>query len=190
MSRKYSKNDILKFIYGEMEPRENDEFLDALCTDEELFAAFEELQAGQQMLTPVELAPSKSSEGRIMHSAKAEQRRQRHRPVTQVVVGRIKRLNFQHFGSVFMEFFTCLTIGLAMHLYQNNTAQAAWGFSQDALKFDNRALDSRLDFAKDRLNAIIDNRAQAPAHLHHDTYQLVNTDPTVREQSVVLLNIK
>ena len=44
MKRKYTKNDVLKYLYGEMDPAEQNVFLDALCTDDELFETFEALK--------------------------------------------------------------------------------------------------------------------------------------------------
>lgn len=190
MKRKYGKNDILKFIYGEMEPVEHDEFLDALCTDENLFETFEQIQEGQKELKPVDLAPSTQSIQRIQHIANSAARRKRVRS-NQFVIGKNTVLNHHHLLSVCMVFFTCLTIGLVMYMYKGDDKQEnSWSMSPDAMKFENRSLDSRLDFARDHLHNILDNRPSAPMRVHHDTYQLVNTDPATEEQSVVLLNIK
>jgi len=121
MRRKYGKNDILRFIYGEMEGAEHDEFLDALCTDEQLFETYEQIQEGQQQLKPVDLAPSTESVARIQHIAGAAARRKRTR-TPQLVTGKNKFLNQHHVLSVCMVFFTCLTIGIAMYIYKSDSA--------------------------------------------------------------------
>lgn len=190
MRRKYSKNDILKFIYGEMSPRDHDEFLDALCTDEELFETFEAIQQAQEQLSPVELSPSEQSVKRIMHFAGVNARRKPRRDT--VRIGKGKTFSTPHLVSIFMVFFTCITVGVVMFIYKRDTIQENnWSISKDVMKFENQALDQRLDFARERLGDIIDNRHSAPMRLHHDTYRLVNTDLSVEEQGqVVLLNIK
>ena len=43
MKKKFTDNDVLRFLYGEMSPSEHDAFLDAMYEDEELFEKFEEL---------------------------------------------------------------------------------------------------------------------------------------------------
>lgn len=191
MRRKYGKNDILKFIYGEMSPAEHDDFLDALCTDDELFEAYEALKSGQDQLPRIDLAPSETSVDRVMHFAHAAAAR-RKPPATALAFGKNKALNYHHLVSVLMVFFTCFTIGIAMYLYnRDNTPQSNWSNSQDVMQFDNQSLDQRLDFARQRLESIIDDQRPAPMRLYHNTYRLVNTDLTgATSQGVVLLNIK
>lgn len=190
MRRRYSKNDILKFIYGEMNPREHDEFLDALCTDEELFETFEAMQQAQGQLSPVELSPSDQSVSKVMHFAGVNARRQSRRDA--VAIGKGKTFSTPHLVSIFMVFFTCITIGLVMYTYKaETTPENNWNLSKDVMKFENESLDQRLDFARERLGDIIDNTHSAPMRIHHDTYRLVNTDLSIEEQGqVVLLNIK
>lgn len=190
MKRKYNNNDILRYLYGEMEPREQDDFLDALCTDDALFKQFEMAQEVQKPLDTVELSPSKSSVDRVMHYAGTSARRR-------IQTGKAPAFNkgsvFQHhFVSVGMVFFTCIMVAIALFAYKMTTAETnSWSNSKDALKFENRALDQRLQFAKERLGDIIDNQTSTPISVHHDTYRLVNTDLSQDvEPGVVLLNIK
>lgn len=189
MRKKYSKNDILKFIYGEMSPREHDEFCDALCTDEELFETFEAIREGQGQLSPVELSPSDQSVNRILHFAGVNSRRRNRRPVSSDKGG---FLSTPHLVSIFMVFFTVISVGIVLYAYKReSTPQNNWSISKDAMEFDNVSLDQRLDFARERLGNIIDNRQTAPMRLHHDTYRLVNTDLSNEQPGqVVLLNIK
>ena len=191
MKRKYNSNDILRYIYGEMEPREHDEFLDALCTDDKLFRQFEALQEAQKPLNaPVELKPSKSSVDKVMHFAGTSARR-RQSLGKNPAVGK-GGLFQHHVVSVGMVFFTCIMIGIALFAYKMSSVEEnTWSNSKDALKFENRALDQRLQFAKERLGDIIDNQTSTPLPVHHDTYRLVNTDLSQDvEPGVVLLNIK
>lgn len=191
MRRKYGKNDILKFIYGEMSPEDHDGFLDALCTDDELFEAYEEIKNGQDNLVPVELEPSDASVDRIMHFANAANSR-RKPPQQALAFGKSTFLNYHHVVSVVMVFFTCFTIGIAMYLYNKDKApENNWSTSRDVLQFENQSLDQRLHFARQRLESIIDDERPAPMQLHHNTYRLVNTDLSrPAAQGVVLLNIK
>ncbi len=190
MKRKYNNNDILRYIYGEMEPRESDEFLDALCTDDALFRRFEQAQEAQKALAPIDLSPSQNSVDKVMHFAGTSARRR-------LQAGKAPAFGkgslFQHhFVSVGMVFFTCIMIGIALFAYKMSTAEENnWSNSKDALKFENNALDQRLQFAKERLGDIIENQTSTPLPVHHDTYRLVNTDLSQDvKPGVVLLNIK
>ena len=190
MKRKYNSNDILRYIYGEMEPQEHDEFLDALCTDDKLFKQFEQLQEAQKPLATVELSPSKASVDKVMHFAGTSARR-RVASGKNPAAGKVGLFQ-HHIVSVGMVFFTCIMIGIALFAYKMSTVdENNWSNSKDALKFENNALDQRLQFAKERLGDIIDNQTSTPLPVHHDTYRLVNTDLSQDvEPGVVLLNIK
>ena len=185
--KKYSKNDILKFIYGEMSSPEQDAFLDALCTDEALFQEFEAIKEGHEQLLAVNLSPSTNSIDRILHVAGNTARRRNLRPVQ----GR-KTFGFSQIVSTGMVFATCFILGIAIYIYKKDTTPTNnWASSKDALEFNNHSLDQRLDFARHRLEKIINNKTSAPMPVHHDTYRLVQTDPASgQSQSVVLLNIK
>ena len=130
MKRKYNSNDILRYIYGEMEPREQDEFLDALCTDDALFKQFEQMQEAQKPLAPVDLEPSKSSVDRVMHFAGTSARR-RQQSGKSPAFG--KSSMFQHhFVSVGMVFFTCIMVGIALFAYKMTTVDV--GSSRHCMK--------------------------------------------------------
>lgn len=192
MKRKYTKNDVLRYIYGEMPPAEHNDFLDAIREDEELFETFEALNAAQEDLSPVELTPSIRSVGAVMSYARhaAGTGRRGHNPF--LATGKNKIMNFHHVVSIVMVFFTCITIALAMYAYQKAaTPDNTWSLTPTSNDLINHALDQRLDFARERLQNIMDNRRETVVPVHHDTYRVVPTDiATPTSNEVVLVNIK
>ncbi len=190
MKRKYNNNDILRYIYGEMESLESDEFLDSMFNDDALFRQFERVQEASKPLTQIDLSPSQTSVDKVMHFARTSvQRRLRAGKAPAFRKGSL----FQyHIVSVGMVFFTCIMVGIALFTYRMSTAEEnTWSNSRDVLKFENNALDQRLQFAKKHLADIIDNQISTPLPVHHDTYRLVNPDLSKEiKTGVVLLNIK
>lgn len=190
MNIKFTENDVLRYIYGEMEPVEQDLFLDALVTDEKLLEAFEVMQMAQEELEPVQLAPSESSVNRVMrYASRAAQAPQRREHNLFFFNGKDKVMNFHHLVSVVMVFFTCITITTVMYMYNKAaTPENNWGLTSQALDFENHSLDQRLDFARYRL---MDLNHEVPLPMHHDTYRLVNADLFAPlEQNVVFVTIK
>ncbi|HHG84745.1 MAG TPA: hypothetical protein ENJ82_08340 [Bacteroidetes bacterium] len=194
--KKYAKNDVLKYLYGEMPPEEQDDFLDALCSDEELFATYDTLKKASEGLTEVNLNPSENSVNRVMgyarHAAQnpRNKTRRNNRPFTST--GKEKVLNFHHLISVVMVFCTFLTIGIAMFVYQRTAQpQNTWGMTESYVEFENVSLDRRLDFIRNQITDIMEDKGGAIMPVHHDTYRLVNTDLTSsKTQGIVFLNIK
>lgn len=173
-----------------MNPREQDDFLDALANDDALFDEFEEMRAGQKTLGSIDLEPSENSVNKVLHIAGSASRRRLQ--AGKAPIGKNPVLSNHHLVSVGMVLFTCMMVAIALFAYKlSTTPQNNWANSKDALKFENNALDDRLEFARERLGNIIDNQSSAPLPVHHDTYRLVSTDLSKDVQpGVVLLNIK
>lgn len=192
---KYTKNDVLKFLYGEMSPAEQDGFLDALCQDEELFSAFEAMKKASEELDPVDMEPSEGSIDRVMGYARRaarEPRRAHRNRSTFALPGNRKMAGFHQLLSVVMVICTFLTVGVAMVVYHKVAEpENKWGMTENHGQFQNVSLDRRLDFIRYQLTNIIDDRHEAVMPVHHDTYRLINTDLLAPEpQQVVLLNIR
>lgn len=192
MGRKFSNEDAIRFLYGEMDAAEQEAFLDALIEDEELFGEVEALKNAKQTLSPLELSPSKASTDRILYHARKATRDNSRKATRFVSTGRERVINFHHLVSVAMVLFTCVMVGAAMFAYQKATnPDSKWEMTDTKVEFEDAALDDRLDFARQRLQAIIDDRKETVVPVHHDTYRLVNTDLFAPEdRSVVFLNIK
>lgn len=72
MKTKYGDNEILRFIYDEMSPKESEAFLDALTQDENLWARYEYFQETSDQVGSFLLEPSDVSIGKIMEVVKEE----------------------------------------------------------------------------------------------------------------------
>lgn len=66
MSKKFTDDDIIRFIYDEMDPHESEAFLAELCTDESLWERFESLQEITAKTKDLELQPSEASVANVM----------------------------------------------------------------------------------------------------------------------------
>jgi hypothetical protein len=192
MERKYSSDDVLRFLYGEMSPDEQSSFMDALVEDEALFEELERLKSAQQSLVKIDLQPSQRASERVLQIARRAAKEQRRRAPKFISTGKERIMNFHHLVSVAMILFTCATVGAAVIAYQRAAdPKSKWKMTETRGHWEDRDLDDRLNFAKERLNGILGDRKEAVVNVHHDTYRLVNTDLfTPDDQSVVLLNIK
>lgn len=70
MKKKYSDEDILRFLYDEMEGDERESFMDHLCTDEELWERYEEFSDVVQRLAELRIEPSELSVEKVLAFAK------------------------------------------------------------------------------------------------------------------------
>lgn len=72
MKKRFGDNDIIRFLYNEMAPHENEVFLDALTKDEELWDRYEYFQEVGDQLEEVEFEPSAASVANVMAFVKAD----------------------------------------------------------------------------------------------------------------------
>lgn len=66
MNRKFTDDDIIRFIYNEMEPHESEVFLGELCSDESLWERYESLQEIAAKTKAFELEPSEAAVANVM----------------------------------------------------------------------------------------------------------------------------
>ncbi len=66
MKQNFTLNDLIRFIYNETSVFENEQIVEALNSDNELYAQFEELQVGKEMLPKVTFAPTTSAINNIL----------------------------------------------------------------------------------------------------------------------------
>ena len=192
MKKKFTENDILRFLYGEMSPKEHDAFLDAMYEDEALFEAFEEMKHAQASLQEVTLAPSEKSMERVMRYAKRAARDDRPRRKRLAYAGNGSLFGFNQMVSIVMVVFTVATIGIALFIYQKSSKPSnSWKMTETHQDLLNPALDARLDMAKKRLQNMLDNKSEAIVPVHHNTYRVVTSDLFVpQDQNVVFLQVK
>lgn len=74
MAKQYTENDLLRYLYHELNEQERLEIEAQLITDSDLQAAFLNLKAGKSLLAQLEAEPSATSIELIMeYSAKTAQ---------------------------------------------------------------------------------------------------------------------
>ena len=66
MRRKFTDEEIIRFIYEEMNPKESDAFLTELCSDESLWERYENIQSMNEEIQSAVLEPSNESVNRVM----------------------------------------------------------------------------------------------------------------------------
>lgn len=66
MKRRFSDDDLLRFLYNEMPPADSERLLDALVKDEALMERYESFQEIAESLSEVKYEPSKRSTDAIM----------------------------------------------------------------------------------------------------------------------------
>ncbi|MFN8394331.1 MAG: hypothetical protein U0176_06590 [Bacteroidia bacterium] len=192
MKKKFTDNDVLRFIYGEMSPSEHDAFLDAMYEDEELFEKFEEMKAAQMTLQPVEVAPSVASVDRVMSYARRAARNPRPKRQRLAYAGGKSIFAFNQMVSVVMVVFTCAIIGVATYVYSMaSKPESNWTLTTTHQDFMDPQLDQRLDLARTRLKNILDSKRETFVPVHHDTYRVVTSDLFApQDENVVLLHVK
>lgn len=192
MKKKFTDNDVLRFLYGEMSPSEHDAFLDALYEDEELFCKFEELKAAQEGLQSVELAPSEASVTRVMHYARRAAHDHRPRRAKLAYAGGGSLFAFNQMVTIVMVIFTCITIGVATYVYSKaSKPENNWTMTPTHEELIDHQLDNRLNLARERLNNILDSKRETIVPVHHDTYRVVTSDLFApQNENVVLLHVK
>lgn len=66
MNQKFTDDDILRFLYDEMEQAESERFLDALCSDEDLWERYEYFQEVVEKISGLSYEPSDYSCQQVM----------------------------------------------------------------------------------------------------------------------------
>lgn len=188
MGKTFDKNDVLRFLYDEMEPIEQDDFLDQLCNDEELWNTYEELKASKEQLEPKVLIddPSVRSIQKVLNFARHSVL---HSPEPSGVSGH-RRVPFHIVLSVIMVICTSLTISLGVYAYNHSSDDTIYTSETTQVQWDISHLDRRIQKVKLNLQNLSGNR-ETVLPLYHDTYRLVKTaDFSPGAANVVLLNLK
>jgi hypothetical protein len=66
MKQNFTLNDLTRFVYNETNVFENEQIVEALNFDNELYAQFEKLQIGKEMLPKVTFAPTPDAISNIL----------------------------------------------------------------------------------------------------------------------------
>lgn len=188
MKRKFDKNDVLRFIYNEMEPEENEDFIVALSTDEELWELFEECQAARHNLEKVEMEePSSTTVLKILDHAKVSRTRK-----NPFLFSKNNLLSFQFVASIAMVFITVGTILFSLMAYKSasTTDKSLVRDDLPQLQWEDHQYEKRMERTRMNLmNLSGDRNVVSP--LHHNTYQVVNSrEISNQSDDIVLINIK
>lgn len=189
--RKYDKDDVLKYVYGELSPTEEGDFVEAMCSDEELFAWYQEvkdlqddLEASREDLTE-ELEPSEFAVHRVLNYARQTAKEAE---TAGIPLPPKRNLRLQLAGSA-MVAVTALFVTFTVLIYQSSMARQQTVLNS-SLEWDNTDLDQRIQLA--RLNADnINGDREVIMPVYSNTYRLIRTDdfaPTL--QNIVLLSIE
>lgn len=188
MQKNYSKSEILKFLYGELDPAEEKDFVEALYSNEELFQEFEQLQEAHQGLSEVkvEVAPSEAAVQAVMsHVARTPARPER---AQLGIVGRgLPGVRF--FATVGMVTFSLVLVGFLLFAWQK-ASQPLASAPAEVTSWEAPAIHNRINVVKANLNNLSGSRL-LPIEVRHNTYRLVNTGRFEPEPApVVLVNVK
>jgi hypothetical protein len=189
MEKNYSKSEILKFLYGELDPEQEKDFIEALYSDEELFKEFEELQEAQAdlNLVAIEFSPSETSLKAVMEHVKTAPPVPKRKPIGVFTGAGIPGMKF--FASVSLVLLTCITIGFFVVAYQKSSGPQP-SDPEMVLHWEAPAIHNRLNYVRNNLSNM-SGRRDLPIQVHSDTYRLVNT-ANYRQTNVPvrLVNVK
>lgn len=188
MEKNYSKSEILKFLYGELDPQTEKEFIEELYTNEELFHEFEALQEAQAALNQVEISfqPSEHSVKTIL--AHVEQTS----PVQEPVF--LKKMaaaipGFKYLATGAMVTFSLVILAVFFFAYQKANAPLA-SDPEKVLSWEAPAIHQRIDQVRMNLGNMSGER-HLPVHLNQNTYRIINTaEFDSQPANVVLVNLK
>ena len=189
MGEKFDKDDVLRFLYNEMEPAEQDKFLLALTSDDELWQTYEELKNIKEGLKTSEFAPSGVSCAAVMNYVKKPVKSQ---PAEVVLAGANRLYSFQTVTAVLMIVFTTLSIAAVMHTSKATKGETLYSADNERLQWENPHIDYKLDMAKMNLKRLSGER-ETPVPVYQNTYRVVNTNDfstnTNNSRNVILLNL-
>ena len=187
--KNYSKSEILKFLYGELSPDAEKDFIEALYSNEELFQEFESLQEARAELDSVEIKfqPSENTVKAVMDHVKAGPARKR-RHLIGIFTGE-KIPGFKVFAIASMVIACAVTAGLSYSAFRkSNHAQPS--DPAKVLSWEAPAIHERISRVRYNLGNMSGQR-EVPMLLGNNTYQLVNTtDYANKPANVVLVNLK
>ena len=188
MERKFDKDDILKYVYGELPPAEEGDLIEAMCADEELFAYYQEVKEVQDGLDDArpaveeELTPSEFAVSEVLNyvADTRERHAARHAP------RRILGIRLPAMGMVAA---TLAFVAFTALIYRSSLrVDAAPLVSTQA--WDMSDLQHRMQLA--RLNASnLNGNREVITPVYSNTYRLIKTgDFAPAVQNVVLLSIE
>ncbi len=187
MEKKFSKEDVLRYLYGEMAGDEEQYFLDALVKDEALWMDFEQLKETKDQLSAAELQPSESSISKIKAFAKTQIQRTTRRNKRQ---GKVKFLSLNLVMALVMVLFIASVSLYGIYRYQQVSDEPVVERNQSRLMWDDPSLDNKIKEIQYDIRNLSAQR-EVPVHMIHNTYRLVNLNPASPcGENVVLLNLK
>lgn len=185
MEKKFTKNDVLRYLYNEMGASEEQLFMDALLADEVLWQEFELLKESQEMLGESVAEPSPETMAKVRLALRKAARKTRSgktataRLFSLPLVLAVTTVLFCAGASLF-----------GLYHYQKVSGEQVVQASQPRLRWDDPALEQRIQNVRFNINNMSDER-NIPVPLIHNTWRLINVNqPSPCGQNVVLLNLR
>lgn len=159
MKQEFKDDDILRFLYDEMDHSESEAFLEALCIDESLWERFENFQSVKKEVAELSFEPSDVSIGNIMDFVKESNPTEQKAPKGKssssftgvnllLTLTLIMAASFAIIGSFWQSNDNYLSV--SEQLIQNNST------IEDKLDWEDEMLDQKIDKIKLNLQNLQD----------------------------------
>lgn len=189
MESRFDKNDVLRFLYDEMAPAEQDKFLTALTEDEELWEEYEAMQSATQLVDQAVLEPSTESIEKIKAAIPAI--------TVDLVLPTVDAKpaaagishSIRQAVSALMLFVAVGSVALLMFGWQETESQTIFSEDNSRLQWEAPQIENRIDHLRMNLRNLSEGESIAP--VSGNTYQVVNTGHFAPNQNnVVLVNLR
>lgn len=144
MKRQFTNDDIIRFLYNEMDSEEAEVFLDAVCVDEKLWERYEYFQNIVDMVPNKLVSPSQDTLSAVMDYA-ASKPSVNNKAILNIP---FSWLNTQTSLNTFLLFLICVVgstiIGFSIYYNISNHADGSEIVSQQTLSNQHLSMDSAL----------------------------------------------
>ncbi|RMG30743.1 MAG: hypothetical protein D6730_02135 [Bacteroidetes bacterium] len=159
MKQKFTDDDIIRFLYDEMEQGESERFLDALCSDEDLWERYEYFQEIVEKTAGLSYEPSEYSCQQIMaYVAVTSPQPEDVRGGAPYLAGlKGRKLSTNAILMFVLALFGSITIigsVYQMHKIQQESQHTEANFQEVDLRWDAPELDTRIHDAQNAVNEI------------------------------------
>ena len=185
MEKKFTKNDVLRYLYNEMEVAEEQLFMEALLRDEDLWQEFELLKESQESLGETMTEPSPETMAKVRLAVRKAARKNKS---ARTVTARLFSIPFV-LATTTVLFCAGITL-FGLYNYQKISGEQVVNSNQTRLRWDDPILDQRMQNVRFGIQNMGGAR-NIPVPFIHNTYRLINVNQSSPcGQNVVLLNLK
>ena len=185
MEKKFTKNDVLRYLYNEMEVSEEQLFMEALLRDGELWQEFELLKESQESLDENNFEPSPETMAKVRQSVRKAARKIK---AGKTVTAKLFSIPFV-LATTTVLFCAGITL-FGLYEYQKVSGEEVVNANQARLRWDDPGLDQRIQNVRFGIQNLNEDR-NIPVPFIHNMYRLINVNnPSPCGQNVVLLNLR